>query len=107
MPHAVNSACQKGYSSKRLMKNVIIPYELFNYLVDYHLKGEDYLEEEIRDGLEEKLVHRPHEKSDKPIYVYGLYELKNGASAFEVMSWEAVMNHAKKLPRPYCISKIK
>ena len=37
------------------MKNVIIPYELFSYLVDYHLNGEEYLEEEIRDGLEEKL----------------------------------------------------
>ena len=37
------------------MKNVSIPYELFSYLVDYHLKGEEYLEEEIRDGLEEKL----------------------------------------------------
>ena len=37
------------------MKNVSIPYELFSYLVDYHLNGEEYLEEEIRDGLEEKL----------------------------------------------------
>ena len=37
------------------MKNVSIPYELFSYLVDYHLNGEDYLEEEIRDGIEEKL----------------------------------------------------
>jgi len=56
-------------------------------------EGDDF---DYSYGLEEKLVHRPHEKSDKPIYVYGLYELKNGASAFEVMSWEAVMNHAKK-----------
>ncbi len=47
-------------------------------------------------GLEEKLMHRPHEKTDKPIYVYALYELCNGASAFEVMSWEAVQRHAKK-----------
>ena len=37
------------------MKNVSIPYELFSCLVDYHLNGEEYLEEEIRDGLEEKL----------------------------------------------------
>ena len=37
------------------MKNVSIPYELFSYLVDYHLKDEDCFEEEIRDGLEEKL----------------------------------------------------
>lgn len=56
-------------------------------------EGDDF---DYSYGLEEKLIHRPREKSDTPIYVYGLYELKNGASAFEVMSWEAVMNHAKK-----------
>ncbi len=56
-------------------------------------EGDDF---DYSYGLEEKLIHRPREKSDKPIYVYGLYELKNGASAFEVISWEAVMNHAKK-----------
>lgn len=56
-------------------------------------EGDDF---DYSYGLEEKLIHRPREKTDTPIYVYGLYELKNGASAFEVMSWEAVMNHAKK-----------
>lgn len=56
-------------------------------------EGDDF---DYSYGLEEKLIHRPREKSNTPIYVYGLYELKNGASAFEVMSWEAVMNHAKK-----------
>lgn len=56
-------------------------------------EGDDF---DYSYGLEEKLIHRPREKSDTPIYVYGIYELKNGASAFEVMSWEAVMNHAKK-----------
>lgn len=47
-------------------------------------------------GMEEKLVHRPRERSNTPTYVYALYELKNGASAFEVMSWQGVMEHAKK-----------
>lgn len=47
-------------------------------------------------GLNEKLIHKPCEKSDKQIYVYAMYELKNGASAFEVMSWDSVMAHAKK-----------
>ena len=37
------------------MKNVLISYELFCRIVDYHLCGEDCYEEEIRDGLEEKL----------------------------------------------------
>lgn len=56
-------------------------------------EGDDF---DYSYGLEEKLIHRPHEKSDKPIYVYALYELKNGAYAFEVMSWEAIQKHAKK-----------
>ena len=37
------------------MKNVQIPYELFVYLVLYHLNGEDDFDEEIRQGLEQKL----------------------------------------------------
>lgn len=37
------------------MKNVQIPYELFLDLVLYHLRGEDDYDEDIRQGLEEKL----------------------------------------------------
>ena len=37
------------------MKNVQIPYELFVDLVLYHLNGEDDFDEEIRQGLEQKL----------------------------------------------------
>ena len=37
------------------MKTVQIPYELFLDLVMYHLRGEDDYEEEIRQGLEQKL----------------------------------------------------
>lgn len=47
-------------------------------------------------GLEEKLIHISHESSDKPIYVYAYYQLVNGAKAYEVMSWDSVMAHAKK-----------
>lgn len=56
-------------------------------------EGDDF---DYEYGLNERLIHRPREKSDKQIYVYAMYELKNGASAFEVMSWDSVMNHAKK-----------
>ncbi len=56
-------------------------------------EGDDF---DYSYGLEERLIHRPHEKTDKPIYVYAIYELKNGASAFEVMSWDAIDKHAKK-----------
>lgn len=37
------------------MKSVQIPYELFVDLVLYHLNGEDHFDEEIRQGLEQKL----------------------------------------------------
>ena len=37
------------------MKTVQIPYELFVDLVLYHLNGEDNFDEEIRQGLEQKL----------------------------------------------------
>lgn len=37
------------------MKNVQIPYELFVGLVLYHLRGEEDYDEEIRQGLEQKI----------------------------------------------------
>ena len=37
------------------MKSVQIPYDLFIDLAMYHLRGEDDYEEEIRQGLEQKL----------------------------------------------------
>lgn len=37
------------------MKSVQIPYGLFIDLAMYHLRGEDDYEEEIRQGLEQKL----------------------------------------------------
>ena len=37
------------------MKNVLIPYELFVDLVLYHLRGEGEVDEDIRQGLEQKL----------------------------------------------------
>ena len=40
---------------KNRMKSVQIPYELFVDLVLYHLNGEDDFDEEIRQGLEQKL----------------------------------------------------
>ena len=39
----------------RKMKSVQIPYDLFIDLAMYHLRGEDDFEEEIRQGLEQKL----------------------------------------------------
>ena len=40
---------------KKRMKNVQIPYELFVDLILYHLRSENDFEEEIRQGLEQKI----------------------------------------------------
>lgn len=37
------------------MKNVQIPYELFEALVQYHIAGKEYYNEEIQQGLCRKL----------------------------------------------------
>ena len=52
--HRRNRRYRCGKEKKRL-KNVQIPYELFVDLVLYHLNGEDDFDEEIRQGLEQKL----------------------------------------------------
>lgn len=47
-------------------------------------------------GFDNNLIHKPQGKSDKPVFVYGLYETKNGARQFEVMSWKEVMEFKTK-----------
>lgn len=53
------------------MKSVQIPYDLFIDLTMYHLRGEDDYEEEIRQGLEQKLdamLNRQLYSSYKKLY---------------------------------------
>lgn len=47
-------------------------------------------------GLNENLTHKPMGMTDTPIAVYAYYKLINGATAFEVMSWESIMEHKTK-----------
>ena len=51
---------------------------------------------EYEHGFNERLYHKPYGKSDKPTHAYAFYELINGGRGFEVMSWEAILAHAKK-----------
>lgn len=46
---------QPSREGKNRVKSVQIPYDLFVDLVLYHLNGEDDFDEEIRQGLEQKL----------------------------------------------------
>jgi len=52
IPSQSSQPSQKG---KNRMKSVQIPYDLFVDMVLYHLNGEDDFDEEIRQGLEQKL----------------------------------------------------
>lgn len=72
--------CYRTGQYKRIVSRVVYEGDVFDYSY----------------GTEERLEHKPMNKSDKPIAVYGLYELKNGACAFEVMTWDAVIAHSKK-----------
>jgi len=51
-------------------------------------------------GLIPELTHEP-KGTGEPIYVYALYELKNGGTDFEVWSWEKVMKHAKTYSKSF------
>ena len=52
IPSQSSQPSQKGTNR---MKSVQIPYDLFVDLVLYHLNGEDDFDEEIRQGLKQKL----------------------------------------------------
>lgn len=53
-------------------------------------------------GLDQKLRHVPARKNrGKPIYFYGVFKTKTGASGFQVMSYEDVLEHAKKFSKSY------
>ena len=51
----LSQSSQPSQEGKNRMKSVQIPYDLFVDLVLYHLNGEDDFDEEIRQGLEQKL----------------------------------------------------
>ena len=50
-----SQSSQPSREGKNRVKSVQIPYDLFVDLVLYHLNGEDDFDEEIRQGLEQKL----------------------------------------------------
>lgn len=53
-------------------------------------------------GLDQKLRHIPAKKNrGKPEYYYGVFKTKSGASGFQVMSYEDVLEHAKKFSKSY------
>ena len=51
---------------------------------------------EYEYGFNERLYHKPCGKYEKPTHVYAFYELLGGGRGAEVLSWEAVLAHAKK-----------
>lgn len=70
-------------------------------LVQAHIVYEnDEFEHEY--GLEPKLVHKPADKDrGEPIKVYAMFKTKSGGYGFEVMSMDAVRQHAEKYSQAY------
>ena len=54
-PKQPSLSSQPSRKGTKRMKNVQIPYDLFVALVEYHLGYDDEYEDEIRQGLEQKL----------------------------------------------------
>jgi recombination protein RecT len=52
-------------------------------------------------GIDAHLTHKPKGKSEKPLYAYALYELKNGGRDFKVWPWEKIMKHAERFSESF------
>ena len=80
------------------MKNVQIPYDLFVALVEYHLGYDDDYEDEIRQGLEQKLDSLVrHELYAKYKTAPSAEEREQARQAY-LANWLAA--HALRIPRP-------
>lgn len=57
---------------------------------------------EMELGLNPVLKHIPTDANKgEPIWVYAIYRLKNGGSAFEVMSVDSIKEHAQKFSKSF------
>lgn len=57
---------------------------------------------EVELGLNPILKHIPSPTNKgEPVWVYAIYRLKNGGSAFEVMSIESIEEHAQKFSKSF------
>jgi recombination protein RecT len=52
-------------------------------------------------GSNQFIRHIQKWKSEKPIFVWALYELENGGQRFKVWSWDKVMKHAERFSESY------
>jgi recombination protein RecT len=52
-------------------------------------------------GMNPVLDHDPSGKTEKPTYVWALYELVNGGVSFKVWTWDAVMKHAEEFSESF------
>jgi recombination protein RecT len=59
----------------------------------------DFFEYEY--GTNQHLQHIPRGKSEKPIFVWALYEMDNGGGNFVVWTWDQVIKHAETFSEAY------
>jgi recombination protein RecT len=77
--------CYRYGQYKRITAEVV--YEGDEFIFDY--------------GFDACLHHKPKWASEKPIYVYSLYQLVNGGQEFKVWTWEKVMRHAEQFSESF------
>jgi recombination protein RecT len=61
-------------------------------------EGDDF---SYRLGSNQKITHIPKNKTDKPLFVWGRYELENGGESFKVWTWDKVIKHAQDFSDSY------
>ncbi len=91
--------CQFQLGYKGMMELAYRP-KIVNTIQAHTVYENDEFEYEL--GLDPKLRHVPAKGSrGEPVCFYGMWRTKDGGYGFEVMSVEAVRNHAQKYSKAY------
>lgn len=91
--------CQFQLGYKGLLELAHRSGEIKNIEAHVVYENDDF---DFEYGLEPKLKHKPAMSAPgEPVWVYAIYRLNNGGFAFEVMSWEACINHGLKYSKSF------
>ncbi|GHT52941.1 hypothetical protein FACS1894106_2770 [Spirochaetia bacterium] len=77
--------CYRSGKYRRITAQVVCDGDIFDY----------------DDGDNHHIKHIQRFKTEKPIFVWALYELENGGFDFAVWPWEKVMRHAEEFSEAY------
>jgi recombination protein RecT len=77
--------CYRYGKYRRITAQVVYEGDVFNY----------------SDGDNHHIKHIRQFKTERPVFVWALYELENGGFDFAVWPWEKVMKHAERFSEAY------